>query len=97
MSRVTPALTTGTSVSNKRPACRWLRSSSYNSAVQSSIVTKSLCEKIQLCRPASESRARGARIHRRSRQCVLSERVFAGMFVEVLETGRLTPTGRTAA
>jgi len=63
VSWVTPGLTAAAGLRNKRPACWWLRSSSYNCADQSPIVIESLCENSELrphfdYRSGAPSRAR---------------------------------------
>ncbi|KAA1249712.1 hypothetical protein F0Q45_13705 [Mycobacterium simiae] len=79
MSWVTPHFTAGAGARNKRPACRWLRSSSYNCADQGSIVIKSLCRNWGPWQPRSVTPAGAPHNQLRARSRGGSERVFAGM------------------
>src|SRR5258705_3583759 len=79
VSWVTPGLTGGAGMQNKRPACRWLRSSSHNSADQGSIVTKSLSKKFTLRRRDDPASSVASLNRPRRRRRATSERVFAGV------------------
>lgn len=65
VSWVTPGSTAGAYVLTKRPACRWLRWSSYNCADQGSFVIKSLCWEFALRRARADAPTQRPRHWRR--------------------------------
>ena len=79
VSWVTPALTGGPDAIHKPAACRWLRSSSYNCADQSSFVIESLYKNFGPRSAGEAASATRSAERPRPREPKMSERVFAGL------------------
>ncbi|AAS04650.1 hypothetical protein EGM63_17485 [Mycobacterium avium subsp. paratuberculosis] len=76
---VTPGFAGRSDAANKPAACRWLRSSSYNCADQSSFVIESLCKNFAPRGAVEPASAAPCGDRRRPRAEKMSERVFAGI------------------